>query len=63
MGGVINMFEFNEKCYFLFNNECSALIEFYNYPNKNVCEGCPFFKTEQQFKKGFDKTYGQYAFN
>lgn len=44
----------NKDCYFENKNECSALTDFYNFPNKNACENCPFFKTEKEFWKGYN---------
>ncbi len=46
-------------CYFYKNvngnPNCRALTDFYNVENeKNQCGNCPFYKTEKEFKEGWD---------
>lgn len=43
---------FNENCKYLYNGtgrfkSCSILKEFYNFPKKDMCEGCKFFKAKE----------------
>lgn len=41
-------------CHFLYSAVCGTLVDFYNAEDcSNLCEGCPFFKTDEQFYKGF----------
>ncbi len=38
------------------NYVCTALEKFYNFEDKeNMCGNCPFFKTDEEFMKGWRK--------
>ncbi len=38
------------------NYVCTALEKFYNFEDKtNMCGNCPFFKTDEEFLKGWRK--------
>ncbi|MCH5213073.1 MAG: hypothetical protein J1G06_08655 [Oscillospiraceae bacterium] len=45
-------------CHFLkksgIRQDCTALKDFYNVDDiENQCKGCPFFKTDEEFEKGW----------
>lgn len=49
-------------CHFYSNNGrrvlCTALRDFYNVSSeKHQCGGCPFFKTDEEFRKGWIRRY------
>lgn len=50
-------FIYKQDCHFFTGgtkkNSCKALRNFYNYPDANMCDKCPFHKTTEQFKEGF----------
>lgn len=49
------MTKYNNQCYFLMKgkeqNACGILKSFYKETD-NSCEGCPFFKTREEYIKG-----------
>ena len=51
--------KYNNECYFLMKSRerpaCGILKSFYNYKEKdNPCGDCPFFKTREEYIKGFE---------
>lgn len=47
-------YHYKQNCHFLLNGKsCKLLKNFYNFPDLNACGECPFFKTTEEFKKGF----------
>ena len=50
-------FIYRKDCHFFMEgtkkNCCTALRNFYNYPDVNMCGQCPFHKTHEEFKRGF----------
>lgn len=48
------MTKYNDECYFLMKGKeqhaCGILKSFYK---DNSCGGCPFFKTREEYAKGF----------
>lgn len=46
------------------NYVCTALEKFYNFEDKeNMCGNCPFFKTDEEFLKGWGKNPMNCVFN
>lgn len=47
---------FNDNCKYLYDGtgrfkSCSILKEFYNFPKKDMCKGCKFFKIKDKIKE------------
>lgn len=50
---------YRENCHFLTKSSrkasCAALAEFYNNNNDDCCGKCPFFKTDEDFNRGWNR--------